>query len=92
MLAIGTYIFLLSALNFEKAVGLKHDDVICLKFTPSLVYTKFFSNLCNLSCCFHEVILCISVPGSSFFLKFTSLHYESEAIYTEAKIGDIIGI
>ena len=32
----------------EIEIGFMHDDVICLKFTPSLVYTKVFSNLCHL--------------------------------------------
>ena len=92
MLAIGTYIFLLSALNFEKAIGLKHDDVICVKFTPSLVSMEFFLNLCHLLVVFTRLFFVSQFLGSLFFLKFTSPHYESKAIYTESKSGDINSI
>ena len=55
-------------------MDLMHDDVISLKFIPSLVYTKFFSSLCHL----------LVVSTRLFFvslvlLKFTSPHFESEA-------------
>ena len=39
-----------------------HDDVICLKFTTKPRLQETFLEPLPSSCCFHEVILAISVP------------------------------
>ena len=65
------------------------DDVICLKFASSLVYTKLFSKLCHLLAVltrFSFVSRCLKL-GSSFFLKFTSPHFETEAWGPGGEIG-----
>ena len=70
-------------------IGLMDDDVICLKFTSSLVYTKFFSKLCHLLAVltrFSFVSSCLKL-GSSFFLKFTRLYFETEAWGPGGEIG-----
>ena len=65
------------------------DNVICLKFTSSLVYTKFISKLCHLLAVltrFSFVSRCLKL-GISFFLKFTSPHFETEAWGPGGDIG-----
>ena len=51
-----------------------HDDAICLKFTPAkLRLQEIFLEPLPPSCCFHEVMLCISVPWETVLLKVRTL-------------------
>ena len=49
-------------------IGLMHDDIICLKVTAKPHLHEMFPESLPPFCCFHEVILCISVPWE-FVLK-----------------------
>ena len=49
-------------------ISLMRDDVICLQFTTKLPLHDIFLEDLQPSCCFHEVILCIVVPGEFFIL------------------------
>ena len=55
--------------SLPHVIGLKHDDVICLKFTPKPPLHEIFLETLSPSCSFHKVILCISVPLEVCILK-----------------------
>ena len=68
------------ATRFRTIIDLMHDDFICLKFSPKLrlhgnFFRTFATDLCVVFTRLFFVSRCL---GGSFFLKFTSLHFESE--------------
>ena len=62
-------------------IGLMRDDIIFLKFTTKPHLHEMFLEHLQPSCCFHEVILCVSVPWEFVFLKIYQSHFEIEACW-----------
>ena len=65
------------SLQILTTIGLLHEDAICLKFTTKPRLHEMFLELLS-PCCFTRLFFVSRCLGSSFFLKFTSSHIESE--------------
>ena len=60
-------------------IGLMHDGILCSKFTTKPRLRKLFLTLCHLCAVFTWVFFSSCCFENSFMIKFTSLHFESEA-------------